>query len=292
MSTTSRAADLMTEVFRQWDENCARPSPRSWSFELRNGKPMEARATLGDEWLSLVALPRFEPSSELPWRLLKLNGALSGEARFTRRPRWRSFAIRAEVHVCEATIGARVRDACLQLIDAASLLCGDRVKRREARVLSDTSVKRWRELIAESGWPLPEVDGGRLFVDFPARRGHHRVTIDDDGTATRCGVELNTEATIAAVCREALGVLLLTVTDGLQCVRAAARSEGGRDTAWLEVTLPPAPTCIEVDLAFGSLAAACELVGRPAVALLDQPLAETYLDMQYHHTERFTTHGG
>ncbi|HLB54906.1 MAG TPA: hypothetical protein VJK71_07355, partial [Gemmatimonadales bacterium] len=58
--------------------------PGRWSFDLVNGRRLQGLASWQEDWLELrVPLP--EPiGPELPWSLLRENGALRGVARFVR----------------------------------------------------------------------------------------------------------------------------------------------------------------------------------------------------------------
>ena len=275
--------DAVDGALRTCVENVLRTSPARWSLALRNGKLLHASAVLGDEWLSLTAPLRLDIAHGVPWRLLESNALLPRAARLTLQPRSGSASVRVDVRVrTNAPPTTSVTTACAALQEAVSV--AEACTAREhappvhcTRAERSVTAERLRELLAESGWSHQEQPGGGISIDIGCHGAHLAASADHDAGAFRCGLRLGTVADIPPLCREAVAVLLLTVTDALPLVRAAASAANAEDGVQLEAAFAAEPTADDMRSTLDALAAACAHTVREAPALLDPATAATYL---------------
>jgi hypothetical protein len=265
------------------------------AFRLRLPRDRRARLRLhmADGWAVLTAEFGDQAVRTNPWEALALNGAADGEARLILRPGDVAVAVRAEVPLAAGEDPApRLASACGDVRRLAAA-----VERRAAHEDGDTPARVPREeaapeppssseqpavdiaaLLTEAGWPFVRRASGRLAVDLelpdqfqqafitPAADGRHLVR----STLAVAGA-------LTPPTRNALGVLLLTVSAMVRTARGGCTDEDGESPLFFESPIGNAPSASDLDLALCAVAMACQMAGREARALIDDRIARAYL---------------
>jgi hypothetical protein len=261
-----------------------------FSFELPGGRRMRLRLHVGESWADLTVEPGEESAPTGHWDALALNAAAGGMARLILRPGDSTVALRADVRLAaDEDPSPRLAEACSDLRRLA-----ESAGRFARRSNADAGTARTQEaegaaarqhagadvaaLLTEAGWPFVQRASHRLAVDLGLPEQFQQAFITN-GPGGRC----NARATLAVIgaptvaTRNALGVLLLTVSALVRTVRGGCVDEGGESAVFFEAPLGEAPDASDVDAALGAVAMACQLAGRESRALIDERIARAYL---------------
>lgn len=255
-----------------------------WALELTNGRAHRATARLVGDWF-MVDLPlggSRAPSPKRQWRMVTINAAIDGAAKFTLAPDGRRAALRAEIPLAGGLTGQRrIAPTCRALeaaLDALASEAGDEVRPAATESAdSNDSAERLGALCRESGWTFEQTTRGRVTVQLETRTGpyHAVLTARPDG-----GVDMGVDVGSAdGACRNALATVLLKASAMIRMVRAAVHQTPQRTCVRFEVSLPGETTAAEISEALSALSVACESCGREVRAVQNEEIAQAYLSL-------------
>ncbi len=268
-------APLVEPALRDGLPGLKRVRPATWSIAPRRGRPLGGGARVCEDWLLIAA--RVPKGAHVDaWRLLELNAAVSGGAKFVLDGRG-GAGLRAEVPLLhDVDLAERTRQCCDGLLAAAALLGGGECN-APAPGEADGSVETVAALCEEAGWPA-EDRSGRLSVKLAVSEAAGRATLDvapGGGVRAITPLEVGDPGGWPPSCRTALGRLVLVAGRVVRMARPAWSSEDGKLCFMLSFDSPPAAA--ELGHAFSALSVARRLCAREAVALRDEKVAAAYL---------------
>lgn len=255
-------------------------APDAWRFELGNGKPLPATARWEEPWLLLRAPLALQPDPDAPWRLLRLNGRLSGPARVVHPEGNGHFELQAELPVAEVEqVPPRLELACASLRQAAAAVSGAASGLEDVTPDAEagTANPAWIELAGEHGWTLERREAGRCAVELDAPGLQSQAWVEQRGQELHLWLEVLRGSTLSGQARRATALFLLSLTGGLCMVRGSVAQREPQSIR-LEVRLPESATAAELDLALATLSLACRRAAREVRALADDVVARTYLN--------------
>ena len=271
-----------------------------WNVGLGNGRPLDVEARADAGWLSLRAQTDRAPGD--CYALLALNTGLGAASRIGLALDDWSLRLCSEVPLVEgANLPGRIAEAFVGLKEASERLLDDAPDRStQSAAEADPSASaggcggprrsaereggqvgpELADACREAGWTTAERRGDALAIELDvAGACHHAILARDanEGVAA-LSVEVMRWEVVTPIVRRAVGVLLLSACHALRFARAAT---AGSDelTARFEVTLGPAPSALELDVALRALSAACLLYAREVDVLRDEALAARFLEM-------------
>lgn len=254
--------------------------PAAWRFELGNGKPLPAAARWEEPWLLLRAPLALPPDPEAPWRLLLLNGRLSGPARVVHPEGNGHFELQADLPVADVErMPHSLELACASLQRAAAAASGTPPGPAEdAPAAGGGDVDpAWIGLAGERGWTLERREAGRYAVELDAPGLQSQAWVEQQGGELSMWLEISRGGALSGQARRAGALFLLTLTGRLRMVRGAV-AEPEPQSIRLEVRLPESATAAELDLALATLSLGCRRAAREVRALADDVVARTYLN--------------
>jgi len=264
--------------------------PGRWAFTLSNGSPLAARARVDDGWLLIDAAlgagaPPAAPASRV-WEMLQWNATLAGGARFVLGPQRsgaRGARVCAELPLDdEVDLGRRIGEACAGLKAAKRRMTGGAP---DGGTCGDAAGEDLSALCHQTGWDFLDREPGRLAVDLEVPGAFQQAVVEtreDLRVAVSVPVldaAVAGTAPPAAVCRQALGLLLVRVGGIVRMARAAAEPREGAPGARFEVVFGTRPCAAELGHAFAALSIACRVATREAAVLWgDADVARTYVE--------------
>jgi len=133
-------------------------------------------------------------------------------------------------------------------------------------------------LCEATGWPFHRRASGRLSVNLEVPdRVLHAVIEEHGAYGIRMSVVLASGEAVPEVCRQALGVYLLTVSGIVRMARSVGQVEEEQTSIGFEVVFASQPSSSEFVHALSALSVATRISGSEAVAILDKGIAEAYL---------------
>jgi hypothetical protein len=257
----------------------------AWDLRLANGAVGACTARARPGWLTLdFVLP--EPATpDDPWDLLHRNARTGAGVKFALDAADRTPRLLGELSLDldePADLDQHVESLLARGEDASAEL---RLKKAQAEdrdgATPDVPPALVARCVEEAGWPFVERSEGRVAVPLEVSRRviHAVVAPTAEGGVNVSAALTNGEVPPAGANRDALAVLLLTVTGWVRLVRAAAIEQpGGGVATRLETVLPPACGAQHVHHALSALSVACRLCVLEAEVLHDDAVvAETCL---------------
>jgi hypothetical protein len=264
--------------------HCAtRPSEEAWRALLSDDGPHKVSARVQDGWLLVRAPAPRRASRRAAWDLLRLNARVGRGARLALAPHDRLLVVLADLPLeDEVDLAALVADASDGLRALMRAADADTV---EYPTPEPPAVESAGEavpiplstLLQGSPWSFVERSPRRLAVDLDVAGRFSQAVVEASCDRCRASVGLQTGPVSSARAREALGLLLLTLTGTLKMVRASVNGSGEAETPALEVSLPGHLTPVELHHALAALSIACAEVGAEARVLNSEEIAEAYL---------------
>jgi hypothetical protein len=280
--TAARLTTTIAAALEKCATSVDESAPRRWAFALRNGTELAASASVRDGWLSLAApLDASAPTPSRVWDLLAWNATLGGAVRFALDRR--GTCARADLPLDEdVDVGRRILETCAGLKAASDLLRGTAEAPVE-RTGGDLATDGLRELCRQSGWPAAERDAARFAVDLDVPGAFEQALAEPRADGSLCvAVPLLAEARPAepaAICRQAVGLLLLRACGVVRMARGAAEPRDGAPQARFEVVFESAPCAAELAHAFAALSVACRVASREAAVLWgSERVARAYVE--------------
>lgn len=263
-----------------------------WTVALSNGTALHAVARVDDEWLLFDApLQNGTPCGQIAlgdaWRLLRWNAEMSG-AKFAVLPGELTARVRAELPLLDDDVHlpVRVRGACAGLKMASARFYGAQTEEQEDEPQTMLSTGDVQDttfalpcLCDEAGWPYTPRADGSLAVTLDTRGGFYQAMLVRHGRSVHVTVDLIVCGSLPQPCRDALGIVLLTVSGLVRMVRATAIERGDRIATCCEVTFTDSLSAAELGHALTACSIACRLCGQEVNALQDEEIARTYLDV-------------
>ncbi len=247
--------------------------------------------TIGDAWLVLTApLPSLHVvslSCEDLWTLLEWNGTLPGGVRFALLPDTRFVSLQTEIAVDrETNLTTRVAEACAGF-HAAWIKIHKNKEEQVGKVLTICASSASKSacdlplLCREAEWPFTERPDGRVVVELDAPRETAIATLTQhQGKSVHIAVALALADALVHPCRQALGLVLLTVCGVVRMIRAVVEQNEGRPVGRFEVDFGSTPTATELAHALSALSVAVRLCGRELQVLQhDERIATEYLTL-------------
>ncbi len=262
-----------------------------WRFTLPETNQASGTAVLDDRWLSLsTALSADSPVQaafrcEGAWALALWNGRLATGGKLRLAEDRSTLELVQEIWLGNGPeIAASVTAGCGFFREGVSALFEefgpDAVDGpEEDGEPQQMALADLREMATAEDWELEERSSGDLVrnLDFGARGVFQLRLRPAPKESVRVWTEILTDQELDPSCRQALGVLLNRIHDGLRLVRGAAQSNRGRVSVRLEVVQPPPCSAERIELAFSSLAAACWACGPEIRLLAGRDVAQRYL---------------
>lgn len=280
--TAHRQEQLIERALTSCSSDVKRTGPGQWRVSLSNGTPLDAEATLEENWLSIRgpvspdAPAQIEPKRL--WDLLQWNGQAPGGAKLAVGPPDKTVHARAECLLGDGLpLSDRLGRACEGLRAAHRKLHGlgdaDDPSRQTP---ADPPAIDLAELCQDTGWPAEQQSAG-LVAQLDVPGGLHKAAIAQQPNGdVSVSTEMLTCDSLSAQCQRAMGLLILTAGYRVRMVRGVARQSAQRTTVGFEVILDGAPRPLELVHAFSALSVACGLCAREAAALQDKQTAARY----------------
>ena len=258
---------------------------------LHGGRRARLRLGVADGWADLTVELGGSAGRTNPWDALALNAVAGGAARLILRPGDAAVALRADVpFAADGDPAPRLASACEDLRRFAIALETGAVgpiadagesSTPDARPVSSPNHDGGVDiaaLLTEAGWPFVQRASNRIAVDLGLPDQFQQAFITPGaGERHRVRATLAVVGTPAAATRNALGVLLLTVSAVVRTARGGRINQDGESTLFFESPLDDAPAASDVDVALCAVAMACQMAGLEARALIDERIAEAYL---------------
>ena len=263
----------------------------AFNLDLPGGRCVPLRLHVADGWACLTVEAGGQPVRTSPWDALGLNAAADGVARVILRPGDTTVALRADVPLAaDEDPKPQLAAACDDLRRLAgeiergavdSSIDGDASSATHAQVTTSPGGHAgvdFAALLTESGWPFVQRASNRLAVDLGLPDWFQQAFI-----TAGAGRRHRVRATVAviesptAATRDAIGILLLTVSAVVRTVRGGRLDQDGESTLCFDAPLAEFPAATDVDAALGAVAMACQMAGREARALIDERIARAYL---------------
>ncbi|MEW6741302.1 MAG: hypothetical protein AB1486_00970 [Planctomycetota bacterium] len=297
MRTMLRTRELALAL-RDTSEEVQEFGEGSWTAIVYNGAAIPVKVTLDGVWVALQAPSGVPACGQDPWELLVLNGRIEGPSKFALDPGRFVPHLRAEVplddevhltsRLAAAFSGIRVGHAALLSPQSGGETPASRwdhvgqVGRSEdQRSVADRLRIDLTELCNDSGWPFTEREGGSLAVDLGVRAGFQQARVTREGSGETCAsVSVARLGALPQVCRDALGVFLLTACRLVRLARATIDEQKGRSQVSFEVRLADPLSAGELGHALGALSAACRHFAAEVVSLQVPAVAERFLQLR------------
>ncbi|MHC4776455.1 MAG: hypothetical protein ACYTBR_14485 [Planctomycetota bacterium] len=277
--------DLVFAVLKRHAPAVKEVGPGAWDLRLVNGAVSAATARARSGWLTLDLELSGRALPDDYWALLHRNAGTGAGVKFVLDETGRSCRLRAELALDldePAELEAHVEALVARVKDASANL---RRKKAQAKdrdgATADVAPAPIARYVEEAGWPFVERSEGRVAVPLEVSRRviHAVVEPTPEGGVVVSAALTNGEVPPAGANREALAVLLLTVTGRVHLARASALDQpGGGVATRLETVLPPACNAQHLHHALSALSVACRLCVLEAEVLhADAVVAETCL---------------
>ena len=247
-------------------------------------------AHIRDGWLQLSAplrRDRIGRTADL-WPLLGRNAHVSGPTRLALAPGRRSPQLRADLWIEDGEdeeIASRVVSLCEDIRQCARAFPGSTALESQRPPgpgpRPSTDAGRVVELCAEAGWPCATRATGDAVATIDAGAASYTARFEPGAhDALGIVVDVFEAGAYSPDSRAAAALLLLAVSSTVRLVKGVARQRGGGETGAMVAWCPGPVSAPAVDRALASLAVACEIAGREALALGDLSTARAYLAWQ------------
>jgi hypothetical protein len=278
---TDRREEIITAVFRKCATFAQTTGNGQWKLAVANGKTIPVSAELLGDWLILDA-PCEGPREAIDyWRLLALNGGLSGPGKLALLQD--NLRLRAEVFLAdEESLASRPAEACAGIVETMAAIEwpteGARSAGWPAMAARQTATEvRLSDLCKEAGWDFVERVEGVLAVPLETRVGFHQAFIEPSDTGARANVEIARAANLTETSRRAIGALLLRTAGRLRLARAAVEECGEQAVIRFEARPGPQSRAADLRHALAALSLACDICAREVAELEDERVAAGYL---------------
>jgi hypothetical protein len=244
-----------------------------WQLNLHGAPALSAEVTWDGEWLRLARVVDTGRPPESLWQTVVLQLHVSPEIKLTITPTSRLLAIADIAAVRGVDLAARIDAACRGLRHAGAAL-DDSPATEE---IEDTPLPDdLRLLCTSSGWKVTNRSAGRVAVDLDTGDNFAQAIVEHHRGMVVVSTSITDEDEIAsAVCREAVGLMLLRLNDRVRLVRGVAGP--GTRAPRLEVRMSN-PSGAELERILGALSVAWSTVGREVPLLgADEDLARLFL---------------
>lgn len=262
-----------------------------FSIGIPGGRRVPLRLHVAESWADLTVDPGEQAVRTSPWDALAVNASADGAAKLILRPGDLRVTLRADVPLSpDEDPSPRLAAACEDLgrlagaLERRSLVSrgGDEPPRAQdtqgPAVPDEPADVDMALLLTEAGWPFVRRTSNRLAVDLGLCDQFQQAFITpDSGRRHRVRATLAVAGTLPAATRDALGVLLLTVSAAVRLARGGCASQGEESVLFVESPLGETPAVGDVDVALCAVAMACQMAGRETRALIDERIARAYL---------------
>jgi hypothetical protein len=267
----SRLEGLMDSVAGQVKNH----RPGWWSLTDGNGSLRQVDVRMVDEWLRLETAADDEAENHAPWELLCRNGSLDPAAKLLLPANGGGTVLCADVPV-----RAGLEDGVLAALVARLGVETSEEKERASGACIPAS-DELVDLCREAGWDAAAKSDGAIRIDCSIRGSLRALGLQADpetGALTVATGLADLESPTEAV-REAVAVLLLSLSDAVWGLRAFADERGERVVAGIE-TMVWGNSADAVGDAVAAVAFGCDLAADEATALGDNAVAEKYLELR------------
>jgi hypothetical protein len=266
--------------------NCAtRPSLEAWQALSSEAYPAPATARVEDGWLLVrVAAP---PAAERrpAWDLLRLNATAGRSARLALDPHDRCVVVLADVPLDDdVDLAGRFADASGGMRALMHVVGGDfdgaacsSEGASGVEPADDIAPGALSAVLQGSAWSFVERSSHRLAVDLDIPGRFSQAVVEARGGRCLASVRLQSSVALSARSREALGLMLLTLTGTLKMVKASVDGSNGAEVPALAIDLPGLLTPAELHHALAALSVACHEIGAETRVLNSEEIAEAYL---------------
>lgn len=279
--------DRITEALKSCASSFLRPGSGRWELSLANGKELPVTMRLAEDWLLFDAPVSDRLAREDLWRVLNLNGTLSGFCKLILTPR-RSVHLRAEVplnnedavvvaqEAVDRNLETTLSETCSNLKTAFGIFHGEDCDPNSAAPpgRNEERGEELRRICGELEWPFIERTTGRFMFDLEVQDNFHQAVVEQKGDGARLSVEIARFDDLEPISRHAVSALLLITAAQ---VRMARPSVDEHSTGGFEVMFPAMPEVSEFKHALSSLSVACAICAREALVLRDENIARQYL---------------
>ena len=263
----------------------------AFGLDLPGGRRVPLRLHVADGWACLTVEVGGQLVRTGPWDALGLNASADGVARLILRPGDTTVALRADVPLAvdedPKPLLAAACDDFRRLVSEIergavdSGIDGSVTTAPRAQAAASPGGHAgvdFAALLTESGWPFVQRAANRLAVDLGLPDWFQQAFI-----TAGAGRRHRVRATVAVIesptapTRDAIGILLLTVSAVVRTVRGGRLDQDGESTLCFDAPLAEFPAASDVDAALGAVAMACQMAGREARTLIDERIARAYL---------------
>jgi len=257
---------------------CHRPG--QWSLTDGNGSLRRVDVRMVDSWLRFETTPDLDLDDCGPWQVLRRATSLDPVARLVL-----PVAESGAVLCADLPVRAGLEGGVLKAL-VARLGVGTSAGKQEAGDdrEGDASLPALDELVdmcREAGWDAAEKSDGTIRVDCTIRGSTRSFRLEpaSESETFRVVADLVDLESPSPAVRDAVAVLLLTLSDAVWGLRGFADEFGDRMTAGIE-TVVWGGSADAVGDALAAVAFGCDLAADESMALGNDAIAKKYLELR------------
>lgn len=254
--------------------------PGWWSLTDGNGSLRRVDVRMVDDWLRFETTPDFDLDGCGPWQLLRRTGNLDPATKLVVPVADSGAVLCADLPVRAGLEGGVLAALVAQLGVEASEgkhQAGDGREGGASFLASYELV----DMCREAGWDATQKGDDTIRVDCTIRGTTRSFRLEpaSESEAFRVVADLVHLESPSPAVRDAVAVLLLTLSDAVWGVRGFAGESGDRMTAGIE-TVVWGESADAVGDAVAAVAVGCDLAADESMALGDDAVAKKYLELR------------
>ena len=254
--------------------------PGLWSLTDGNGSLRRVDVRMVDSWLRFESTPDLDLDECGPWQLLRRTGSLDAVAKLVLPVAGTGPVLCADLPVRAGLEGGVLSELVAQLGVGT---CAEKHHPENDResCASLPAVDELVEMCREAGWNATEKGDDTIRVDCTIRGSARsfRLQPASESETFRVVADLVDLEWPSPAVRDAVAVLLLTVSDAVWGLRGFAGESVDRMTAGIE-TVVWGQSADAVGDAVAAVALGCDLAADEAMALGDNAVATKYLELR------------
>jgi hypothetical protein len=254
--------------------------PGWWSLTDGNGSLRRVDVRMVDDWLRFETTPDSDLDGCGPWQLLRRTGSLDPATKLVVPVADSGAVLCADLPVRAGLEGGALATIVAQLgveTSAGKHKAGDGREGGASSPASDELV----DMCREAGWDATEKGDDTIRVDCTIRGSTRSFRLEpaSESEAFRVVADLVDLESPSPAVRDAVAVLLLTLSDVVWGLRGFAGESGDRMTAGIE-TVVWGESADAVGDAVAAVAFGCDLAADESMALGNDAVAKKYLELR------------